>query len=374
MPILFDHHTMNDRYTAQTVEEGIRVYGNWSGLHDFDFYTLFQADEIVAPASGEWNVTEVDQTVPYSMVLRYHVDAVAGHGVTLKTTEGGSYWLVGFDKSDHAIVRNWNGVEYTEKMNLPLTYPDEADMIVAFRELRFSDDETDIWHAVTVWCNDQLMFTYNENIGYPLSGEITVGVASMAAGGHTFTDVEIPQLTEFSEWSSLDPGEAPMGGLQRSIDGRYVKFYSRWDGSIRAWRPKETASIRTFTQGEAEVREESSDLRQLYNHVRMMGAYEQAEYIRPDLLAKHGHRFVETSNPYLMSANECYEQARLETYRMEEQAINETIVTSYTPLIEPEDHVTTPSGERIVTARRWTVTPPQVEQELNVRKYTEAGS
>lgn len=69
-----------------------------------------------------------------------------------------------------------------------------------------------------------------------------------------------------------------------------------------------------------------------------------------------------------MTEQDCYEEARREIRRMQETATQQSLVSSYTPLLEVEDTVTTPDGQFVINGIDWDFNPAQVVQTLSVRK------
>lgn len=372
MPIVFDHHQMHNQERPQTVEDAVRTYFGWAGIHDFSFeseYTL--ASQEVTSASG-WDTEIIDQEVPVNVLVEYHAAAM-GHGAVVRyDTNDDTFWIVGVDSNSVGYVLSWDGSSYTTLMQRSvIDMPIEGDFKIAFRQVRYSDDENDLWNTVSMWGNDRLLFTHLTKVSTALTSTYKFGLAAYGAN-RTFTNIRIPQLTEFTEWSSLDPGEAPAGGLTRALEGRYVKFFLRYNGSVRAWRPHAISSAFTFNNSShIDDKQITLDLREAYNHVRMLGAYEIAEYVRDDLLDNHRHRFLETNNPYLMSEAECYDQARKETYRIEQQTKTGTISGAVTPLLEPEDRIAVEDEDDdfLISGFKLELKNTHGQQSMDIRKY-----
>ena len=101
----------------------------------------------------------------------------------------------------------------------------------------------------------------------------------------------------------------------------------------------------------------------------MMGAYVWAEAVDMLSVLHYGHRFQEVNNPMLFTAEECYQEAQNTLKRAREAVSTATLTSLYTPLIEPEDRITTPEGERMVSEQQLTFTPGLIQQELDVREY-----
>lgn len=366
MPIRFDEHQIYDRSPPQTVEDSLRAYVNWAGIHDFEFLNDMEVNSVAINATG-WTNHLFTQPVDNDILVEYTVEE-AGHAAILGYNENGHYYRAGITA---------NGTCFAQYIgpNGPQTFFQQAcdeatfgDVKVAFREQRFSDNEDDVWASVCMWVNDALAFTASLYTQTPLAGVLQCGLS--AETSMTFTNIRVPQLTQFTEWSSLDPGETPMGGLQRAMEGRYVKYFVRWNGAFRAWRSRAQGVKRSFTKGEVYNYQRTFDRRALFSHVRMMGAYEWAEYHDEALSSRYGHRFTEVTNPYLMNENACHYEAEQEVRRMKEAATTHTYQIVARPLLEPEDRITGHVGDGIITNTSLRFAPGVIQQDLVCREYS----
>lgn len=175
------------------------------------------------------------------------------------------------------------------------------------------------------------------------------------------------------EYVTLDPGESPMGGLQRAIDGRYIKLFTRFNGDLvmHIWTNKSSAF--TFLNSDHIDFKKAFDQRELHNHVRMLGAYTEGEYIDHDLVDQIGYRFTEANNPYLLTDRECYIEAKNHVRRMKENA--ETASFSYqflNPFLEPEDRITVENeGDWIINGYDLEFSPGYVKATYSIRRWVD---
>lgn len=280
-------------------------------------------------------------------------------------------YLFGVDTNGYpTLIRTKNGITET-LLSLPVVTSLTGHIVISFRERRFRQEAKEIWHIVSMWINGVHVATHHENVLEIMEEPIRWGFAVYSGGTFQVENLHIPELSEFVDWISIDPGEVPLRALERAIEGQYIKYFVRFNGRLRAWLPKATESAMSLDD-ESQIfeRERSFDLRNIKTHIRQLGAYAQAEYVRPDLIAKYGHRFVEVSNPYLMTEAECLKQAALTIKRLEEESDVEAITVYYSPILEPEDHYISPTGDRIISARSIEYRPSKAIEEITGRKYT----
>jgi len=369
MPVTFDEHKMYNRQPPQTVERAIQTYAAWSDIHETEFLdTYYDASLTIPGGGGQWNAEEYNDDIPYNILIEYHT-IQDGHGVIVrKDSEGNKLSFTIYDGESQCGYYEAENDLWHIIHSKPVTAPEEADVSVAFREQRFSDDPDDVWVSISIWMNDALIDTYLLFWGTPMTGDIKFGLYTY--GSHELTNVRIPQLTEFAEWSSLDPGEFTLGGMQRALEGRYVKYFIRFNGSMKAWRRTQVNTEHTYSNDNIWNIREAFDIRQFYNHVRMMGAYDHAEYVRYDLVGKYGHKFLETNNPFLMSPAECLREAEREIDRMEEKAFSLQIASACRPHLEPEDRITVDGKEWIIERFDRKFGPGLIEDTVYGRKYT----
>lgn len=396
--ILFKEHRVADFVRPLTVENAFKSYFNFGQIHSQVFEQAYAMGTASWYATGNpgtgissWSVSETElhidasastgdwqkvinlTAMPHSMLLKYHVEEYSQAAI-LGVQSDGSCYLVGTTSSQFFVSKGDSAGVYTDVYRITKAHPQIANCEVALRHIRFSDNDDDLWRCISLWMNDALIGTYIEKASSLLNNPIYFGFAAAPPSAVTYTDITVPQLTEFAETCTLDPAENPMGGLSRAIEGRYIKMNMRHNGAVRAWRPREVTSKHTFVDGQILSRNLPFDRRSISNHVRQVGAYRQAEYVRQDLIQKQGHRFSELNNPFLMSEDECYEQARLSILRMESEAESQSIVTPFTPLLQMEDRITTPSGEFVITQRDINVEQARIYQNIQARKYNLVGA
>lgn len=366
MPIAFDNSFVFNHGRPQTVEEAIRVYCSWARLNQFTFLDFYYASELVPSGTIIFSETPVGT----DFVMTYRIESAEEHGVVFLYENASNYWYALLDGSNflvYRVIEDTPTLLYSHPMGRAY---EKGNFIWAVRQQTFSSEESDVWLGVSCWVNDKLIGCHGSYVGVPQTKDYYAGVLGESV---TMTNVRIPQLRQFVEWASLDPGEPLIGGLERMLDGRYVRYFLRHNGKIKAWRAAEISpSLDLDDPDEIEMLSSTRDRRQVFNHVRMLGAFVEAEYVDTALVTSYGHRFQEIQNPYLMTEGECYAEAKAAIKRSLETEISEQIQSPYTPLLEPEDRVDTPTGPRIIERIDRKVSPAGImDQGLTLRAYAQ---
>jgi len=413
--IRFNSHNCYGLGMPLTVEDIFRLYGSQAGIHDFSFDEVASAPKTTADGAAYWANTGTppgysappDATfnsngfaLPPSVNGWAFCTKVANPQSYLATFIVGTGWptkiyLLSPGQYDgmYLLLPNATGGKgvslvyetYSSSSATPHTVWSEKEgpfdttlgfgaiqggpqsrrshlaetfnVAVSARYVRFGDSDADAYYFVRLWINEVLIFSAaidpQKFFSRPTAG-FGFGYPSIGTSALIVRDFRIAEMTDFLDWASLDPGEAPTGGLDRAIEGRNLRYFIRANGSLRAFRPKATVSAKTFTAPEVEKFSQQFDARQLVSHVRMVGAYTQSEFLddvhyytpffeyranrpTPTALAMGGHRFRVDNNPYLMTAIDCYKEAINSVQRSKQQAVTATMQVSGAPLLERED-------------------------------------
>ena len=374
MPISFDNTILSGVMPPQVVEEAFRIYCSFAGVHDYTFHTMFE-ETSESVSSSDFDTPEILSTtyVPESTLIEYDIDGL-GHGVLFRyepVLQSGI--MIGIDSNSNGVVYEMDISRGTKtlKKSIPVDCPEEGHVVAYMYRERYSIDTADVWETLHIWMNDSLILSYTHFVEGVLEFQPEIGLIA-DANNRTFENIRIPQLSSIMEWASIDPGEPPVGGLQRSIEGRFVKYFTRYDGTVRAWESVPDSVRQIFTDDETISKAVVEDTRQHINHVRLLGAFEQAEYV--SFVEGQGwHRFAEINNPYVTSPDVCFTEAQRMIRRANEQKRVLSLVTAHRPTIEPEDRIQNSDGDWIVTSVRWTFQPALIVQELQCRAYAYAG-
>ncbi len=328
----------------------------------------------VPTADNQWHYVYNDTILPANYLLKFEIYS-PGWAVILGSYGSHFYasYRIGvdinskpfFDYYDHSntssFVALYNGQENA--------LYDSGKVTIAFRRYTLGDRmDGQPWHSVALLVNDHFALSYAMPAQRRTGKQLGLGHYANTTE-RSFDNISIPELTEFVDWTSLDPNEPPIGGLERAVEGRYIKWFVRHNGTLRAWIPKPTPSVASYALMDIYNHRHLIDVREILTHVRQHGAYVYADYIDHELVKIYGHRYAEVNNPYLMNEDDCRIQAELTIRRQLEAATSEDFTTEYNPLLEPEDHITSPTGERIVNGINVSHLPTHAQQDLNLRGY-----
>lgn len=205
---------------------------------------------------------------------------------------------------------------------------------------------------------------------FPINGEVP---KSRFSNEQITAGIRIPELTQFGEYTTIDPGETPVGAIQRALEGRYLEPIIRFDNSISAFRvsndPHINGNSHTISIAE-ETYNRSVDTRGIYTHVRQIGAYAQAEAHDVVESQNYGHRFIEVQNPFLITRRECLIEAQKQIKRFKSDAHQYSFDAPYVPTLEFNDFVTfvnpiTISDKIIVKGISGSASPGVVEMQID---------
>lgn len=366
-----------------TIEGVFRAMSAYAGIHSFQFDDEF-ADEFtattqwdVAGAEGTWQIVSNQMqgsgTSGWQFCVTNTYETPKAFVLDIDSPSG-SYGAVGVlatDK-DNLIFCWWtatavgitqrSGDSDTTLCNLAKSEGSPQQIRVSVQPAISGGDCFISW-----WSNEEFMANAHLNT-YPTGRKLALGC--YAANTVTFDNAHIPELTEALDVVTLDVGETPGGALQRAIGRRHINYYVRFNGSLRAWRPKAVASSLTLTTGDIAHHEEAHDRRGLVSHWRQVGAWDKADAFDATLLDQIGHRFHKDDNPDLLTVDDCETEAALSLTRAQEYAHTLGIRAPFCVFLEPEDRLTIDSEEWLLTGYGVQLQAGSLELDADLREYT----
>jgi hypothetical protein len=355
-----------DRSPVTTVEEAIRHAASYAGVHRFKF---FNAQDSSTASSVHSGVSIFSEPLDHNYKVSFRTNALQNVRLYLNLRAPGAaaltsvHYRVRLNAPQLEIEKYVPGSGYATVLYSPLSLSGPGSITVGVRETIMRSIQGNVWLLITIYRDGELLETYAEWIKRSPDTDYYVGIV----GAHS--DWRIAQLTEIVEWVTQDPGTPVMSGLQRTLDGRNIRMAMRFDGSLVAWRQRPRTPSLTLQASDIEALQRTVDHRARFTHVRMVGAYLEAEALRSN---RGRHRFVEVKNPYLMTTPECYREAVRQLNRFDQNMDTLAAVTSLRPLLEVGDRIEVIDQSYFVEGYSVQVTPAQVEATYNLKRYTGA--
>lgn len=392
--VTFNLLEMNDQQDALTLEGVYQKYGAISGIHKFKFdddirgfdaskWTTisnisYSGGNLVATGSiGSETNTWYSSDMPHSYTIEFFAHT-GTWGILLRGDGSSNYYKITYDstviKLDKVVA---SAVEpFASKVLHGEEIVGSGKVRVAVSDAQFSSDSPGRIIYISIWLNDQLLLSFSDNVQTnipPLRFGLLIPATSAT---DLYSNLRIPNLGELVIWSSQDPGENPSGAIQRAIEDRYIKSWVRWNGSLRAWKPKARLTYLTIAKTKEFSLQRTLDIRQIFSHVRMLGAFQWVQVSDPDLERRFGHRYREVNNTALWNADDCYREAQRLIIRAKEQANQAQINTLGLIYLEPDDRLKLPDMKTdsdyidyIVDNIEWSSETDTFRAIVNVRQY-----
>lgn len=362
----FCRNRVYNRAPARTVEDIFKAYGGFAGIHSYKFLSLIDDTTSWTDYSGT-NISAV--VLPHNYRFSFESSSISSNTVYLNLRSPNSsaltqvHYRVQFG-AYVTISKYIPGTGYTTVVRSGVA-PVGNKVEISVREIIMRSIGNNVWLVISVYVDGNLYETYCEWIKESPETNYYVGMAGSFSAPH------IPQMCNVVEWNSMDPGDPVMSGLQRAIEGRNIRFNVRFNESISAWIQTDREVSQDFSdEDELEGIQLTLDYKSRITHVRMVGAYKEAEAIRS---GRGRHRFVELKNPYLMTHLECLEQALKSFDRFDQVMETASFAISARPLLEIGDRITLSGyGDFYIDGIAFVLSPAQIEMNFNLRRYTGA--
>src|SRR5690606_21166196 len=136
MAIRIDNNTQNKVGHPQTVEDAIRAYSSWAGIHDCKFKRKLDVPVLnIAPSVG-WTFTQLGTTYDPEVLVKYTLDIEANSGHGIAFTNGlsdNSYIWIAFEGDTSFLFVNEvvEGVS-TRLMRIESEESADGDVMVSY--------------------------------------------------------------------------------------------------------------------------------------------------------------------------------------------------------------------------------------------------
>lgn len=393
--VAFNLFEMNDYQDALTLEGVYQRYASFAGVQKFKF-----DDSIRGFKSAKWTtITNVSYSGDYVSItgggtaavsIAWFADAMPhsfvadmyAHlgtwGFAVRGNGSDTYYKILYDSTRITLYKTVSAGDQTFASKA--LHGEEiitgSKVRIAVSDAQFSADSPGRIIYISVWVNDQLLLSFSDNVQDnipPLRFGVVIPVSSATT---LYSNLRVANMGEMIVWSSEDPGENPQGAIQRAIEDRYIKSWIRWDGSLRAWKPVARTTYLTIPTTKDLGLQRILDIKQIFSHVRMLGAFQWVQVSDPDLERRFGHRFREVNNTALWNADDCFREAQRLITRAKEQANMLQMNTIGLIYAELEDRLKLPDManagsyiDYIIDSIDWTAEAATLKANLRVRQY-----
>lgn len=406
--ISFDHLFMGDNRHPQTLHDSLTAYAAAGEI--FQTHLAYLVDEQWVdldnwlPSGGSYAVGSYqDSGATIDAAPGVQVSGGSAPGLLLSTdTNSGDRagmlktrvldpntgFLIAFrseDSSNFYFANYWGGKinfgrmlasgdyetnhEILNSVVFPIDVP-FADMELYWRELRYSTIDNEFWLLATLVISGKPVLSMYAPIDKDNPPGLRYGPGAGAPYGYaTYTLFRAVDLGEIDDWSAIDPGSSPLEPISSILEGRNIRLQERFDGSLRAWKPRAAVSVWTLPDDDEYSYARNFDPTKIITHFRQVGAYDQAEYTDEIANRKYGHKFGQGNNPYLMTPEECYVGAQRTINQALEAADTIQISGPYIPMLENEDVIDTPHGVYIIDNIQVGVEGARHIMQVSGRKY-----
>lgn len=394
MAVTFNSFTVYSSEPFLTIESAAKVAASAADIHKFSAYNqLHDASwaelnavtgytggsisvsdgDVIVTGYGE-HITEVRSLDRY---VRFKTSGSAQFGGIIFVSSDGSeedVYVVSHDYYSNVLLRpSSHGYSYdTYSMSHAYAPPSSGECIyeVYFTERRYSSSNDEYWVTVSIYLNDQLVTTLTHLrdtslADYPLH---YVGFR----GPFTYYDVHISGAGEVADPLTIDPGDTGAQGLSRVIDGLNFKMMMRFDETLHVFRTGKAPNYPAPWSVDAEdvvpgQIEYQHDLSQIKPHVRVVGAYEQADFVNTEWVSLVGDRFALVNNSYLLTLAAVRAEAQTAFLRMLEAYYVAAFTMLHNPFIEVEDNIEVEGEPFIVNGFNVSWSQTEAMQDFEVR-------
>lgn len=339
---LFSYANIHDRSFDDELNEpwtAAIATGTWTATPATGVWTAIPASgqvQGVGDGNADWDILLSVADMPSEAILSVYKNGDRG-GIVFRGTDTDDHYLFYWDSDSVGFQKCVSG-SYSTLIDIPKTYTGEGDIVLSWREMKFRLTADEKWLFMSAWVDGELACTTEDDISSSTPGN-KVGLAVYDSDTVNFGSVRIPELTEIIEWCSVDVGEGPGSALSRMLGRRHVKYFLRYDGKLRMWRPKAATSSYTY-QRHITGFNWVVDRRNLVGHWRQVGAWEESDRFDTALLQRGITRFHKDNNPDLMTREACYDEAGYSIQELKENSDRIDMNVPAQVLQEPEDVVT----------------------------------
>lgn len=386
---------MNDNQDALTLEGVYKKYGTFGGVMEYEF-----TDDITGFKSAKWDamanvsytsdkiarsgtvgadgIVWYSDSMPHSYTFEYFMHNNEG-GFVIRGDGGTNYYKFLYNVSGYAVLyKSVSGVvgPIVSKELQGTEVVSYGKVTVSVRDAQYTADSGGRIIYISVWINDQLILSGSDNVADSIPPLRFGMVIPAGAATDLYSGLRVPNLGEVIVWSSLDPGENPQGAISRAIEDRYIKQWIRWNGALKVWKPAARTVAAQIPMSKEFNLINTLDTKQIFSHVRMLGAFQWVQVSDPDLERRFGHKFREVNNTSLWNADDCYRVALQLLLRSKEAANQAQFDTFGYMFLELEDRMQLPDRvtpgdyiDYIIDSISWSAKNDTFSTSMSLRRY-----
>ncbi|MHC4542907.1 MAG: hypothetical protein ACYSYL_00070 [Planctomycetota bacterium] len=397
--IEFSKAYFRDAQLPHNLEDAIRLTCSYAGLHDFDFkyeiddgFTSLADWTIAAGASATvsdndlyltggggsskwWPITH-DLEIPLGLVASFDWTGGTGGFFFKKNADDKRCFLLWWTSSSAgAAYVDADGTGHNMTI-VPRGFSTPARLQVLARYSLDSTDDERKWVQGLLFADGRAWVGFALDIGGTALDWDDYGVGFIAYEDASLRvdNLQIAELHRLVEWTIIDPGQAPASGMSRAVGTTRVTYMCRYDNTLRVWRPGNRDLDFTPAAGRvtrSELRREAIRA----THVRVQAAIHEADAFDDDEGAVHGHRFVITNDPNVMTESEAFIEAERVLHDHGERARVGRFILPPCYLLEPNDRIYVDGQDwRVISAHtsmQMTMQGPRIAQVVECQGYEE---
>lgn len=358
----FSGFEMADANEAVTIEEIFKKWAAFASIHAFNFddtMTNFDATKWTTISNVSYGSTLArtgsvgantaawySLRMPHSYQLEFTAHQPKWTIRLRANVISGSYYELTYSKPDALVSIKYVSGSGTDRFNEFELFADQqvdwGRVKIMVHDQWGTADDGQLLQYISLWVNDELLLSNCVNLAGSGTDLYFGFLVYAGSAGTLFSDLRVANLVDIQPTSSLDPAGSPLSAIQLAVQDRYVRWWMRWDGSLRAWTPTIRSNTLTVNRHKQFSLSPVTDIRQLFTHIRVLGAFAWVQVKDDSLIQWYGHRFAEIQNSAMWFADDCYRVGQQLLIRSKEQAFQCQFSSLGMALCEVEDRIQLP--------------------------------
>jgi len=365
--VKFKSSFFTDHKHPMTLEDSIRWAGAYSGAHKWDFQN--KIDETFGGDLSEWTDDDNIGTIVGGELSITGTAAVGSWQSMYHDTQVPPSFLASFDRisgegafcfrhnqtTSECFLAWWGtatcGVAYVDSdgvghdlSTMPYGISTSASRIQV--EVKYSLDSLDDerkWLQVGLFADGRYLVGFAKDIGETELDWEGDGVGFGVYHDATFVvdNLTISEIHRIAEWTTIDVGKTPGSGISRVVGTTRLQYMTRYDGTVRVWRPGNRDVDWTAPSGYASIVRMSNRTSAVApTHARVQAALHEADGFDDTGGEARMHRFIIHNDPNIMTEWETYDETArvLHDFKERKSSVRVRMPPNWT--LEPNDRIT----------------------------------